>query len=209
MPPDFDTHWPERIAAAVPGCEVRVFGGEHDIEDADAVFGSVARELFPRAKKLRWIAAARAPDSAGPGSTMSSWPATLSLRACTAPTTWTSRPTSWPLCWPSRDASTVPAAPGRAGVAFGMADARPAANDGADRWDRRRRSGGRTAVRAFGMRVIGVDPRVRRAPPGFAALYPPGAASWMRTSARLTSSSSRRRRRRRRWACSTPVASAG
>ena len=49
---------------AVPGVDVQVFGDPaaamEEIEDADAVYGTVPPELLRRAKKLRWIAASRA-----------------------------------------------------------------------------------------------------------------------------------------------------
>jgi len=64
LPPDVDASWPEKIRQAVPGAIVKAFGDPQDaridIEDADAAYGTVPPELFARAKKLRWICAARA-----------------------------------------------------------------------------------------------------------------------------------------------------
>ena len=64
LPPDVDASWPEKIRQAVPGAVVKAFEDPQDaridIEDADAAYGTVPPELFARAKKLRWICAARA-----------------------------------------------------------------------------------------------------------------------------------------------------
>ncbi|ETW94950.1 MAG: hypothetical protein ETSY1_32625, partial [Candidatus Entotheonella factor] len=64
LPPDVDPSWPEKIQQAVPGAVVRAYDDPHealtDIEDADAAYGTVPPDLFARAKKLRWICAARA-----------------------------------------------------------------------------------------------------------------------------------------------------
>ncbi|HXJ82509.1 MAG TPA: D-2-hydroxyacid dehydrogenase [Candidatus Methylomirabilis sp.] len=64
LPPDVDDSWLEKIRQAVPGAVVKAFrdpqDARADIEDADAAYGTVPPELFARAKKLRWICAARA-----------------------------------------------------------------------------------------------------------------------------------------------------
>lgn len=61
LPPDIQEHWPDKIREAVPDCEIKLFHDPSeamgDIEDADAAYGTVTPELFARAKKLRWIAA--------------------------------------------------------------------------------------------------------------------------------------------------------
>src|SRR6185503_8187865 len=61
---DVDESWPEKIRKAVPGVSATAFRDPKDavveIEDADAAYGTVPPELFPRAKKLRWICASRA-----------------------------------------------------------------------------------------------------------------------------------------------------
>ena len=64
LSPDADPSWPEKIRRAVPGVIVKAFNEAEDafddIADADAAFGTVPPGLFARAKKLRWICAARA-----------------------------------------------------------------------------------------------------------------------------------------------------
>lgn len=64
LPPDVNESWPEKIRQAVPGAVAKAFSDPQDaradIEDADAAYGTVPPELFARAKKLRWICAARA-----------------------------------------------------------------------------------------------------------------------------------------------------
>src|SRR4029450_8451927 len=64
LPPDVDASWPEKIRQAVPGAVAKAFGDPQDaltdIEDADAAYGTVPPALFARAKRLRWICAARA-----------------------------------------------------------------------------------------------------------------------------------------------------
>lgn len=62
--PDVDQSWPEEIRQAVPGITLKVFADARDaagaLEEAEAAYGTVPPELFPRAKKLRWICASRA-----------------------------------------------------------------------------------------------------------------------------------------------------
>lgn len=64
LAPDADDSWPEKIRQAVPGIVVKAFRDPKDagadIEDADAAYGTVPPDLLARAKKLRWICAARA-----------------------------------------------------------------------------------------------------------------------------------------------------
>jgi phosphoglycerate dehydrogenase-like enzyme len=64
LPPDVDESWPEKIRQAIPGAVAKAFEDPRDaltdIEDADAAYGTVPPELFARARKLRWICAARA-----------------------------------------------------------------------------------------------------------------------------------------------------
>ena len=59
--------WTDRIKAVVPDCEVRVARTQEEvmreIVDADAAYGNVVPELFQHAKKLRWI---QAPAAAPP-----------------------------------------------------------------------------------------------------------------------------------------------
>src|SRR5438094_6801117 len=62
--PDIDESWPQKIRQAVPGTAVTACRDPRDalveIEDAGAAYGTVPPELLARAKKLRWICAARA-----------------------------------------------------------------------------------------------------------------------------------------------------
>jgi phosphoglycerate dehydrogenase-like enzyme len=64
LSPDVNETWPEKIQRVAPGAVVKVFHNPTDaladIEDADAAYGTVPPELFARARKLRWICAARA-----------------------------------------------------------------------------------------------------------------------------------------------------
>jgi phosphoglycerate dehydrogenase-like enzyme len=64
LPPDVNESWPEKIRQVVPGAIAKAFRDPKDaladIVDADAAYGTVPPELFARAQKLRWICAARA-----------------------------------------------------------------------------------------------------------------------------------------------------
>jgi phosphoglycerate dehydrogenase-like enzyme len=64
LAPDADPSWPEKIRQAVPGATVKAFADPRDaladIETADAAYGTVPPDLFTRAKQLRWICASRA-----------------------------------------------------------------------------------------------------------------------------------------------------
>jgi phosphoglycerate dehydrogenase-like enzyme len=64
LSPDADPSWPEKISRAVPGAVAKAYAAPEDaladIETADAAYGTVPPELFVRAKKLRWICASRA-----------------------------------------------------------------------------------------------------------------------------------------------------
>jgi phosphoglycerate dehydrogenase-like enzyme len=64
LPPDMGADWAEKIRATVAGVQVEVFkkpdAAADAIVDADAAYGTVPRELLARAQKLRWIAAPRA-----------------------------------------------------------------------------------------------------------------------------------------------------
>jgi phosphoglycerate dehydrogenase-like enzyme len=67
--PPFQPHWPAAIPTVVPGAEVVACSdlaeATEAIADADAVFGSVPRELLARAQRLRWIQAPMAGPPAG------------------------------------------------------------------------------------------------------------------------------------------------
>jgi phosphoglycerate dehydrogenase-like enzyme len=64
LSPDADDSWPEKIQRVAPGAVVKIFRNPQDalddIADADAAYGTVPPELLARAKRLRWICAARA-----------------------------------------------------------------------------------------------------------------------------------------------------
>jgi phosphoglycerate dehydrogenase-like enzyme len=64
LSPDADPSWPEKIRQAVPGAVAKIYADPRDafadIETADAAYGAVPPELFARAKRLRWICAPRA-----------------------------------------------------------------------------------------------------------------------------------------------------
>ena len=61
--------WPDLLRANVPGIEVNVANSLGEamemIGDADAAFGNIAPELFERAEKLRWVACPQAGPRAG------------------------------------------------------------------------------------------------------------------------------------------------
>jgi len=64
LSPDAEPSWPEKIRQAVPGAAAKIYADPKDalgdIESADAAYGTVPPELFARAKRLRWICANRA-----------------------------------------------------------------------------------------------------------------------------------------------------
>ena len=64
LAPDLDPTWPDKIRQVVSGVDVKAFSDPQDavddIADADAAYGTVPPDLLARAKKLRWICAARA-----------------------------------------------------------------------------------------------------------------------------------------------------
>jgi phosphoglycerate dehydrogenase-like enzyme len=67
VPPNTQPDWPAKIHAAVPDCEVQLFespdAAMEAIVDADAAYGDIVPALFRRARKLRWI---QAPAAAPP-----------------------------------------------------------------------------------------------------------------------------------------------
>ncbi|MBI3330030.1 MAG: D-2-hydroxyacid dehydrogenase [Nitrospinae bacterium] len=67
VPPNTQPDWPQKIRAAIPDCQVHLFDSAEAamqaIEDADAAYGNIVPELFRRAKRLRWI---QAPAAAPP-----------------------------------------------------------------------------------------------------------------------------------------------
>ena len=69
VPPNTQADWPQKIRALVPECEVQLFDSAaaamQAIEDADAAYGNIVPELFRRARRLRWIQAPAAAPPAG------------------------------------------------------------------------------------------------------------------------------------------------
>ncbi|HEX9869052.1 MAG TPA: NAD(P)-dependent oxidoreductase, partial [Candidatus Tectomicrobia bacterium] len=67
VPPNTQPDWPEKIRAVVPDCEVQLFDSAEAameaIVDADAAYGNIVPDLFRHATKLRWI---QAPAAAPP-----------------------------------------------------------------------------------------------------------------------------------------------
>ena len=61
LPPYAEPDWPDRLRDAVPDLDATVFARAEDaadaIVDADAAYGTMPPELFARARRLRWIAA--------------------------------------------------------------------------------------------------------------------------------------------------------
>ncbi len=59
LPPDVMEGWDDQIREAVPGAEVRTFASPDEVgdymDDATCAYGFVPPELFRRAKKLKWI----------------------------------------------------------------------------------------------------------------------------------------------------------
>ena len=71
LPPQSDTvrGWSARLAAAVPEARIVIAEGiqqaQHEIVDADGVFGTLTPDLLARAEKLRWLQAPQAAPPAG------------------------------------------------------------------------------------------------------------------------------------------------
>ncbi len=71
LPPQSETvrGWAARLAAAVPQAQVVIAEGmqqaQHEIVDADGVFGTLNPDLLGRAEKLRWLQAPQAAPPAG------------------------------------------------------------------------------------------------------------------------------------------------
>jgi phosphoglycerate dehydrogenase-like enzyme len=174
LPPDVDESWPEKIGQAVPGAVVRAFRDPKDaladIEDADAAYGTVPPELFARARKLRWICAARA----GLGG---DWFYDALVRSPVVVTNMrgsynehlSAHAVAFLLAFARRFEHYLPQKTWRRGP--GMIDLPNqtvliVGVGGA---------GGETSklCAALGMRVLGSDPRVAAPPPGMAELFTP------------------------------------
>lgn len=171
--------WPQRLKEAVPGIRVSfcrsVGEAMGPIEDADAAFGDIVPELFERAKKLRWIACRQAGPPAGyyHHALIDSDVVVTNVRGVYNDHI-SAHIMAFVLAFArglhryipqqlSRNWSAGPGTvylPAATAVIVGVGGI-----------------GGETArlCAAFGMEVIGVDPRVTDPPPGIAELRPPQA----------------------------------
>jgi phosphoglycerate dehydrogenase-like enzyme len=180
LPPDWDADWPDRMRAALPGVNVvactTADEAAREIEDADAAYGSVPPDVFPRAGKLRWIAGARAglggawfyPELVNSDVVVTgmhgSYNETLSAHIV-----------AFVLGLSRRYDHYIPMQTQRV---WDRSESRPPMLDLYEMTAMIVGVGGSGAeagrlCAAFGMRVFGIDPRVKAAPPGFAALYTP------------------------------------
>jgi phosphoglycerate dehydrogenase-like enzyme len=177
MAPNMTAGLAERIQAAAPGAIVRsfrdAFEAGAELEDADAVFGSVPSDVFGRAKKLRWIAA----PMAGLGG---HWFHEALLRSDVTVTNASGIYNEYL----STHAMAL-----LLGLACRLDEYLPRQIE--RRWQRGRGnidltrstalivgvggSGGELSRRcaAFGMRVLGCDPRAKEKPEGMEDLFPP------------------------------------
>jgi len=175
--PDAAADLPARIAAAAPGAVVRSFRGASEavaeIEDADAVYGTLPRDLFGRAKRLRWIAAPLAGLGGG-------WFYDELVRSDVVVTNargiyneyLATHAMAFVLALACRFDEYLPRQlqrtwrRGRGAIDLTRSTALIVGVGGA---------GGELArlCAAFGMRVLGCDPRVTEKPPGMAELFPP------------------------------------
>ena len=177
LPPYAEPNWPEVLAEAVPGCRVLAFDDPADAVDAlpeaDAVYGTLPPDLFDRAERLRWIAAPLAGLGGG-------WfhPALVASDV---------EVTNMRGIYNEHLASHLMAFVLYFSRRFDAYGPRRAEH----RWERGETMldlasstalvvgvGGSGAevgpmAKAFGMRVVGVDPRTEQTPPGFDELHHP------------------------------------
>jgi phosphoglycerate dehydrogenase-like enzyme len=174
LPPDVNESWPEKIRQAVPGAVAKAFkdpkDAVRDIADADAAYGTVPPELFARAKKLRWICAARAGLGAD-------WFYDALVNSSVVVTNMrgsynehlSAHAVAFLLAFARRFEHYLPQKQWKRGP--GMIDL-PTQTvlivgvGGAG-------SEASKLCAALGMRVLGADPRVTEAPPGMTELFPP------------------------------------
>ena len=176
LPPYTEPDWPDRIRAEVPGATVELFARPEDaavaIVDADAAYGTVPAGLFARATKLRWIAAPLAglgPDWFHPALVESDVKVT-NLRGIYNEHL-AGHAVAFLLAFSRRfDVFFARQAAGvwkRGETMIDLASCTVAivgvGGSGTE--------AGRLCA-AFGMRVLGVDPRTTEPPPGFAAVLP-------------------------------------
>jgi phosphoglycerate dehydrogenase-like enzyme len=169
--------WPARLAAELPDVTVRFARSEAEameqIEDADAAFGMIGPELFGRARRLRWLAC----PQAGPD------PGFYHRRLVASDVVVTN----------TRGIYNDHISAHILALLLGFARSLPAYHSQQLRHEWRRGQpvvylpeatalivgvggiGAETArlCAAFGMRVLGVDPRVSAPPPGVAELHGP------------------------------------
>ena len=174
LSPDADPSWPEKIRAAVPGAVAKIYADPKDaladIETADAAYGTVSPELFARAKKLRWICASRAGlggayfyDALVKSDVVvtgmhGSYNEHLSTHAVAFLLAFARR---FDHYLPQRRWQRGPGMidlPGQTVLIVGVGGAGSEASK---------------QCAAFGMRVLGIDPRVTQPPPGMADLTTP------------------------------------
>jgi phosphoglycerate dehydrogenase-like enzyme len=174
LPPDVDESWPEKIRQAVPGAIAKAFWDPQDaladIEDADAAYGTVPPELFARAQKLRWICAARAglggdwfydalvKSEVVVTNMRGSYNAHLSAHAVAFLLAFARR---FEHYLPQKQWTRGPGMidlPTQTVLIVGVGGAGSEASK---------------LCAAFGMRVLGTDPRVTDPPPGMAELFTP------------------------------------
>jgi phosphoglycerate dehydrogenase-like enzyme len=174
LPPDIDESWPEKIRQAVPGAIAIAFRNPqdalNDIVDADAAYGTVSPELFARARQLRWICAARAGLGGG-------WFYDALVRSAVVVTNMrgsynehlAAHAVAFLLAFARRFEHYLPQKQWRRGPGMIDLPSQTALIVGVG-------GAGSEASKlcaAFGMRVLGSDPRVTEAPPGMAELFPP------------------------------------
>lgn len=174
LPPGDDESLPAKIEAAAPGATVRLF---HDpaeavdeLADADAVYGTLPSEHFAAARKLRWIAAARA----GLGGdwfyeALVESPVTVTNVRGIYNEHLAAHSLAFLLAFARRFDTYLPQTEWRKGPPMTHLPDATALIVGVG-------AAGRETARlcaALGLRVLGADARETEAPPGVADLFPP------------------------------------
>jgi len=171
--------WAKRIRDAVPGCDVRIVSSREEameeIVEADAAYGDVVPELFRRARKLRWI---QCPAAAPPigyyhKELVESEVVVTNMRGIFNEHLAT-HIMAFVLAFARGLHLYIPQQMNREWKRLGAIVHRPESTAliiGVGG------SGAETArlCAAFGMTVLGLDPRVTEAPPGVAELHRPDA----------------------------------
>lgn len=172
--PDVDPSWPRKIMQAVAGVVAKAFTNANDaaadLETAEAAYGTVPPELFARAKNLRWICAARA----GLGG---SWFYEALVKSDVVVTNMrgsynehlAAHAVAFLLAFARRFDHYLPERRWQRGPQMIDLPAQTVLIVGVGG------AGGEASklCAAFGMRVIGIDPRVTKAPPGMTDLAGP------------------------------------